>query len=164
MKQILNILLFFTFFSCELPHYGMLDNSIDADSFSVDVFEEQAANAPAGYGITFTEYLRDYLVSRSKMKMKQEKADIEITGKIKSYYTQAAAVQSDENSALNSLKVVINVSVINNKDEKQSFVRDFAKFSNYESSLELQDVEQALLEDINDQISQDLLTQLSSNW
>jgi type II restriction/modification system DNA methylase subunit YeeA len=150
--------------SCESVGYGMLDNSIDADSFSVEIFEEQAANAPAGYGANFTEFLRDFLVSRSKMKLKNDKADIEITGKIKSYFTTPAAVQSDEVAALNSLKVSIEVSVINNKDEKQSFEKNFNQFSNYESSSDLSSVEDALLEDINEKLSQDILSQLSSNW
>ena len=163
MKYFLYITILCCFYSCEIQ-YGMLDNSIDADSFSVDLFEEQAANAPAGYGITFTEFLRDFLVSRSKMKLKSKNADIEITGKVKSYFTEPAAIQSNETSALNSLKVVVNVSVINNKDEKQSFVQDFNAFSNYDSSEDLASIEEALLDEINEQISQKILSQLSSNW
>lgn len=149
--------------SCEIQ-YGMLDNSIEADHFSIEIFEEQAANAPSGYGISLTEFMRDYLVSRSKMKLKADEADIQISGKIKSYYTEPGAIQADENSALNNLKVVVNVSVVNNTDEKQSFVKDFARFSTYPATSALADVEQELLEDINEQISQDLLTELSKNW
>lgn len=148
--------------SCEIQ-YGMLDNSIEADSFSVQIFEEQAANAPAGFGIDFTEFLRDYLVSRSKMKLRSEEADIEITGKIKSYYTEAAAIQTDD-AALNSLKVTIEVSVVNNRDEKQSFEKSFYQLSNYPSDTDFNSVESELLEDINEKLSQDILTELSKNW
>jgi hypothetical protein len=163
MKTGLYIILLLLFASCEIQ-YGMLDNSIEADSFSVDIFEEQAANAPAGYGADFTEFLRDFLVSRSKMKMKSEKADIEISGKLKSYFTTPAAIQSDEVAALNSLKVTFQISVVNNNDEKQSFEQNFNAFSNYESSSDLSSVEDALLDDINERLSQDVLSKLSSNW
>ena len=163
-KGICLIVLLWSLSSCESVGYGMLDNSIEADSFSVEIFEERAANAPAGYGASFTESLRDFLVSRSKMKLRNDKADIEISGKVTSYFTTPAAVQADETAALNSLKVTIEVSVINNKDEKQSFERSFNQFSNYESSSDLSSVEDDLLEDINEKLSQDILSQLSSNW
>lgn len=163
MKNILIILLCIVSLSCEVQ-YSMLDTSIDADTFSVAIFEEQAANAPAGYGITFTEFLRDFVVSRSKLKMKTEDADIEITGKVVSYFTSPVSIQSDEVAATNRLTVVLSVSVINNKEEKQSFEKNFTQFSDYESSDDLSSVEEALLDDINEKLAQDIVNQLSSNW
>jgi Lipopolysaccharide-assembly len=151
------------FASCEVK-YSMLDQSIDADTFSVEIFEERAANAPAGFGIDFTEFLRDFVVSRSKLKLNKTNADIEISGKIGSYYTSPVSIQSDEQAATNRLTVVVEVSVINNKDEKQSFEKSFSQFSDYESSLDLSAVEEDLIEDINEKLSQDIVNQLSSNW
>lgn len=142
----------------------MIDGSIDADTFSVEIFEEQAANAPAGYGITFTEYLRDFVVSRSKLKLKKEEADIEISGKIKNYFTNPVSIQSDEVAAMTRLTVDIEVSVVNNVDEKQSFEKNFSQFSDFEASQDLAAVEEELLEDINEKLSQDIINQLSSNW
>lgn len=163
MKTIFYILFISALASCEVQ-YSMLDGSIDADSFSVEIFEEQAANAPAGYGITFTEFLRDFVVSRSKMKIKKKDADIEISGKVISYNTTPVSVQSGEVAATNRLTVVLEVSVINNVEEKQSFERNFSQFSDYESSEDLSSVEDALLEDINEKLAQDIVNQLSSNW
>lgn len=142
----------------------MLDGSIDADSFSVEIFEEQAANAPAGYGITFTEFLRDFVVSRTKLKMNKLEADIEISGKVISYNTTPVSIQSGEVAATNRLTVVLEVSVINNVEEKQSFEKKFSQFSDYESSEDLSSVEDALLEDINEKLAQDIVNKLSSNW
>ena len=149
--------------SCDIS-YGMLDQSIDAETFSVDVFEEEASNAPAGYGISYTEFLRDYMLSRTKLNLKKSDADIEISGKIVGYQTSPAAVQSDESAALNKLEVTISVTVINNIDEKQSFKQNFRQFSNYNASQQLSAVEEELLEDINGRLSQDIINKLSSNW
>lgn len=160
------ILLFSTFIllaSCEVQ-YSMLDQSIDADTFSVEIFEEQAANAPAGYGINFTEFLRDFVVARTKLKLVKENADIEISGKINSYFTSPVSVQADEQAALNRLTVGIEVSVVNNVEEKDSFEKNFSQFSDYNSSDDLSAVEDQLLEDINEKLSQDIINQLSSNW
>lgn len=163
MKFIWYSLLVGSLFSCEIQ-YGMLDNSINASTFSVELFEDQAANAPAGYGIAFTEYLRDFLVARSKMKLTNEKADIELSGKIKRYYTAPVSIQNDETAAQNSLKVVLKVAAIHNLDEKQSFESEFVQFSNYPSSSDLSSVEDELLEDINEKLAQDILNYLSRNW
>jgi hypothetical protein len=163
MKDLILIISILFFSSCEIQ-YSMLDSSIDADTFSVDIFEEQAANAPAGYGTTFAEYLRDFVVGRTKLKLVKGDADIEISGKIRSYNTAPVAVQSDEVAALNRLTVILEVSCINNKTEKDSFKKNFTQFSDYESSNDLSSVEETLLEDINEKLSQDIVNQLSSNW
>lgn len=148
---------------CEI-NYSMIDQSIDAETFSVSVFEEQASNAPAGYGVSYTEFLRDYMLSRTKLDLKKSNADIEISGRITGYRTSPAAVQSDENAALNRLEVTISVVVINNKNEKEGFKANFSQFENYNATQELSAVEDQLLEEINGRLSQDIINRLTSNW
>lgn len=150
-------------YSCKVQ-YSMIDGSIEAETFTVDVFEEQAANAPAGYGGTFTNYLKDFIISRTKLNLSADQPDLEITGKIMQYGTTPVSVQSGETAALNRLTVSIFVSVINNKNEKQSFENTFTQFSDYEATQDLAVVESALIEDINSKISQDIINKLTSNW
>lgn len=142
----------------------MVDGSIDASTFSVDIFEEQAPKAPAGYGANFSNFLKDYVISRTKLNLSISQPDIEISGKIINYDTAPLSVQSDETAALNRLTVTILVSVINNKDEIQSFEQTFTQFSDYDAQQDLADVETALLDDINNKLSQDIINKLTSNW
>ncbi len=162
MKIILYILLILGLHSCF--SYSFVDGSIDADTFSVSIFEEQAANAPAGYGGQFTDYLKNFIISRSKLKLKNIDADIQISGKIVGYSTAPLAVQSDEAAALTRLTVTMFVSVINNVKPEQSFEQNFSNFSDFDSSNDLSSVEAQLLEDINRKIAQDIVNKLSSNW
>ena len=150
-------------YSCKIS-IGMLDTSIDAETFSVELFEEQASNAPAGYGATYTDFLKDYMISRTKLKLKDEGADLEISGKVTQYNTSPVSVQSDEVAALNRLTVTLSVSVINNKKPEDSFETNFRQFSDYDAAQDLASVEDALLEDINDKLSQDIINRLTSNW
>ncbi len=160
---------FFLFFipflilSCSIE-YGMIDGSIEADTFSVELFEEQAANAPAGYGATYTDFLKDYMISRTKLNLKNEDADIEIFGKITYFNTSPVSVQSDEVAALNRLNVTISVTVINNKNEEQSFESSFKQFSDFDAAQDLGSVQDELLDDINEKLSQDIINKLTSNW
>lgn len=149
--------------SCSIE-YGMTDSSIDAETFSIALFEEQAPNAPAGYGASYTDFLKDYFITRTKLKLKNENADIEVFGKITYFNTSPVSVQSDELAALNRLNVTIAVTVVNNKNESQSFESNFSQFSDFDAAQDLSAVQDALLEDINGKLSQDVINRLTSNW
>jgi len=141
-----------------------VDGSINAETFSVSNFEEQAANAPAGYGGQFTDFLKDFMIGRTKLKLKDLDSDIKISGVIKSYNTSPVALQNNETAALNRLKITIKVTVINTVNDKESFEQNFTQFSDYSSAQDLSNVETELLEDINSRIAQDIINKLSSNW
>ena len=144
--------------------YSFVDGSINAETFSVSNFEEQAANSPAGYGGQFTDYLKDFMIGRTKLKLKDLDSDIKISGVIKNYNTTPVALQNDETAALNRLTITIKVTVINTVNDKESFEQNFTQFSDYSSAQDLSAVETELLEDINSKIAQDIVNKLSSNW
>lgn len=160
---VFGLIVIVAFTGCKIK-YSLIDGSIDASTFSVAIFEEQASNAPAGYGATFSNFLKDFVLSRTKLNLRDREPDIEISGKIIRYGTAPLSVQSDQSAALNRLTVDILVSVINNKDEKQSFESTFSQFSDYDAEQDLANVETALLEDINTKLAQDIINKLTSNW
>ena len=162
MKLLLNILLIISLQGCVT--YSFVDGSINAETFSVSNFEEQAANAPAGYGGLFSDFLKDFMIGRTKLKLKDLDSDIKISGIIASYNTNPVALQNNETAALNRLKITIKVTVINTVNGKESFEQSFTQFSDYTSSQDLSSVETQLLEDINSKIAQDIVNKLSSNW
>lgn len=164
MKHILYILLIMTSFSSCVIKYGLIDQTINAETFSVSLFEEQAANAPSGYGATFSDYLKDFLISRTKLNLKNTGADIEIQGRITYFNTSPVSVQGDDNAALNRLSITIAVIVINNIKEEDSFEANFSQFSDFDASQDLSSVQDALLDDINGKLSQDIVNKLTSNW
>ena len=164
MKNLLIYLIIpFVFSGCSIE-YGMIDGSIEADTFSIEIFEEQAANAPAGYGATFTDYLKDFMISRTKLNLKNDGADIEIFGKITYYYTSPVSVQADDAAAVNRLTVRVSVTVINNVNEEQSFESTFSQLSDFDANQDLASVQDELLDDINAKLSQDIINKLTSNW
>lgn len=144
--------------------YSVIDGSINAETFSVSSFEEQAANAPAGYGGQFTDYLKDFVIGRSKLKLQNLNADIQITGKISNYNTSPLAITANQVAALNRLSITVDVSVLNNITPEESFEKSFTQFSDYDSGNDLSAVETELLEDINSKLAQDIINQLTSNW
>lgn len=164
MKQLVPIFLIVIGLSACTIEYGLTDTSINAESFSVDIFEEQAANAPSGYGATFTDFLKDFMISRTKLDLKNKNADLEIQGRITYFNTSPVSVQGDNTAALNRLNVTVSVTVINNVNEQESFEASFSQFSDFDAGQDLSSVQDALLEDINGKLSQDIINRLTSNW
>lgn len=163
MKNVyLYILFLLSFSSC--VSYSVLDASIDAENFSVNIFEEQAANAPVGYGAQFTEYLKDFVIGRSSLKLLNKSADINISGTITSYSVLPVAVQGNQTTAQNRLTISIKVSVLNIKTPNESFEQTFSQFSDFDASTDLSSIESDLLDDINAKLSQDIINKLTSNW
>ena len=144
--------------------YSVLDSSIDAENFSISIFEEQAANAPVGYGAQLTEFLKDFVIGRSSLKLTNSNADINISGKIIGYSVLPVAVQGNQTTAQNRLTVTVLVSVLNNKKPLESFEQQFSQFSDFDASADLSNEESELLSEINDKLGQDIINKLSSNW
>ncbi len=163
MTKIIGIIfIFLSMQSCF--NYSALDGSIDAESFSITLFEEQAPNSPVGYGAQLTEFLKDFVIGRSSMKLVNNNADLQISGRVTGYRVLPIAVQANETAATNRLTITILVSVINNKNEDDSFEQVFSQFSDFPSSSDLSSVESELLADINAKLGQDLINKLTSNW
>ncbi len=163
MKKASYCILLITFLS-SCVSYSVLDASIDAENFSVSIFEEQAANAPVGYGAGFTEFLKDFIISRSSLKLTNQQSDIAITGKIVGYTVLPTAVQGDQTTSQNRLTITVFVSVLNNKKPDDSFEQRFSQFSDFNASSDLATVESELIADINSKLSQDIINRLTSNW
>ncbi len=165
-NQFIIYIISFLLTACSVE-YGMIDGSIDADTFSVELFEEQAANAPSGYGAVYTDFLKDYMISRTKLNLKKENADIEIFGRVTFFNTSPVSVTSNEGAGsaqISRLNVTIAVSVINNVNEEQSFESNFSQFSDFSADQDLSAVQDELLDDINEKLSQDIINRLTSNW
>lgn len=156
------ILFLLSFSSC--VSYSVLDASIDAENFSVSIFEEQAANAPVGYGAQFTEYLKDFIIGRSSLKLSNKEGDINISGVIIKYSVLPVAVQGNQTTAQNRLTIGVKVSVLNLKKPNESFEQTFSQFSDFDASTDLASIESDLLEDINAKLGQDIINKLTSNW
>ncbi len=58
----------------------------------------------------------------------------------------------------------MQVRFTNAVDEKASFNKSFSAFSEYDTSMALQDAESALIPEIVDQLVQDIFQASASNW
>lgn len=169
MKLIkLNIAILFisaVFGACKV-NYSFTGASIpeDVKTVSVKTFQSYAPLANANLSQTFTEALKDIFISQTNLDLAARDGDLRFEGSITGYNVTSVAIQGNETAALNRLSITVKVKFTNTKDKEQDFETSFTRFSDYESSQNLASVEDELIKDINDQLTQDIFNKAVSNW
>ena len=70
----------------------------------------------------------------------------------------------DDNASQNRLTIRINFQININEPESETMPLSVSRFADFESNVNLASVENQLIEEINDQIAQDVINKLLSNW
>ncbi len=153
------------FISCKM-NYSFTGASIpeDVKTVSVKTFQSYAPLANANLSQSFTEALKDILISQTNLNLVSKGGDLNFEGSIVGYNVTSVAIQGNETAALNRLSITVKVTFTNKKDKEQDFETTFTRFADYESSQNLASVEDGLIKDINDQLTQDIFNRALSNW
>jgi outer membrane lipopolysaccharide assembly protein LptE/RlpB len=144
------------------------DDSMPEDwkQFFIQPLELSAATAPNNYPANLSEKLRSGIQNNTRLKLASniDDAEVKISGTIANYNTSPIAIQQGDVAAKNRLTVSVNFIIITPTKGLEKIQYTSTRFADYESSEQLTDVETRLLEDINQQITQDLVNKLMSNW
>lgn len=168
MKSILYIglvALITVLYSCKV-NYSFTGASIpeDVHTVSVKTFQSYAPLANANLSQTFTEALKDIFLSQTNLDIVTKEGDLQFEGSITGYSVTPVAIQGNETAALNRLTITVKAKYINTKDKELDFETSFSRFSDYESSQNLASIEDELIKEINDQLTQDIFNKAVSNW
>ncbi len=152
-------------FSCKV-NYSFTGASIaeDVKTVSVKTFQSYAPLANANLTQSFTEALKDVFISQTNLDLVTRDGDLQFEGAITGYKISSVAIQGNETAALNRLTITVKVKFTNTKDNKQDFESSFSRFADYESSQNIASIEDELIKDINDQLTQDIFNKSVSNW
>jgi hypothetical protein len=136
-------------------------------TFYIDQFQNSAFNAPPDIGIQFTEGLRDIVLNSSRLSYDEVSPDIEFQGSVRSFLVSSVAPQETDlgvGSALNRLQISVEVEYINNQNEEDTWKQSFSFFQDFESTTDLNSVQDELIGAIFDQIIQDIFNKAFTNW
>jgi hypothetical protein len=173
MKQFFQIATLGTLFSilsaCFPTSIGFKDASMDPDLkfFAVENFEQIAANTPMNYPVQFTEFLKDGIVSNTKLKLQpidNANTHLVFSGAINRFDLMPVSIQTDNQAAQTRLTVGMKVSIENLLKPDKSMNFNVVRFVDFNSDSDYNALENQLLENINNQLLQDILNQLQSDW
>ena len=135
-----------------------------ADTYSVKAFEMVTPLASASSALALSEALRDRIQRQSTLRLVDAEGELQFSGEIVTWEISPVNVQGDETAASNRLTIGLAVHYENTKDPELGFDRTFTRFVDYSSDLDLLQVEDALVEDIGAQLSQDVFNASLGNW
>ncbi len=135
-----------------------------AETFSVDYFKPQTPLASPQVAQNFTEALKDLIQQQSTLTLVDNDGELRYEGQITDYSVSPVGVQSNETTATNRLTVTIRVRYSNTREPELNFERSFSKFADYDSNFDLLAVEEELMAEISEQLTQEVFNASLGNW
>jgi hypothetical protein len=135
-----------------------------AKTVTVDLFQARAPLATPLSAQVFTETLRDLLIAQTPLRLSQQDGDVQYSGSIVGYDVQPVNIQANETAALNRLTMTVSVIYVNTTDPKKNTETTFSRFADYNSTQDLIQVEQGLVQEISRQIAQDIFDRTLGDW
>lgn len=169
MRLIIFFLLIITVSSCWPTSISFRDGSVPPEwkRFMIETLESDAANAPLNYAPELTEELKDAIQNRVGLKLVSDESldpQVIITGKVRDYVVAPLAVQGDDVAAKNRLTVTAFFEIYILAPEEDVMELRASRFVDFDSNVDVGAVQAQLFEEINEQIIQDVLNKLLSNW
>jgi len=148
---------------------SLINTGIDytvLQSFSLEQFEVKNSNAPPTSGQTFSEQLKDRILNNTRLQYQDEDGDIQFDGNVTGYDITALAPQADQTVAFQRLTIqlTINYKDLKQTDGSKDWNQTFSRFANFSAEQDLSSVEDALIQEIYDQILDDVFNKAFSGW
>ncbi len=133
-------------------------------TFSSQYFQNRAALVQPGLGQYITDELIDKCKTQTSLKYVNGIGDVSFEGEITDYNTRPLTVSADANAATNRFTITVKVKFVNSIDPDLSYEQTFARYEDYDSSLDLSQVERELSEKIVAMIVEDIFNKAFVNW
>ena len=157
-------ILFFIFNSCSVYNFTGT-GKIDAKTFQVNYFQNNAPLIEPGIERTFTQELKNIVQNQTNLNLISSGGDLTYEGEIVEYRLMPTSGTADQKAAQTKLTIVINVRFINKNKESENFEKRFSFFFDFPASEQL--VGSKLTEALKvifDRIIQDIFNESLAKW
>ena len=172
MRYLVFITLFFLVFlsnGCKINYsFSGANISPEIKTVSVQFFQNRVTPGNGfvnpSFSQTFTDALKDKIKAQTSLNFATDLGDVNFEGEITRYEAEPLAVTGREVAELNRFTITIRVKYTNIVNPEESFDTQFSRYEDYESSKDLQSVEQDLSEKVLEQLTEDIFNQAFVNW
>lgn len=148
--------------------YSFSGGSIPADmkTVTVHIFENRSAMVNPMLSETLTEGLKSRIRSQSRLSQVSGEGDGIFEGAITNYTVGPAAVEAGtDRAALNRLSITVEVNYTNSVDPESDFKQSFTRYKDFSSASQaIQAVEDTMMKDIVDMLTEDIFNRAFANW
>lgn len=157
--------LFFAMTGCKVSYsFSGASISPQIKTLSVQNFLNRAPLVQPGLDQTITDALIDKCKAQTGLQIVSNLGDVSFEGEITDYRTMPLTVAADAYAAMNRFSISVRVKFINTVDTDLSFDQTFTRYEDYDSNLNLSDVEQDLVKKIVELIIEDIFNKAFVNW
>ncbi len=164
LKYILIVIVAFSFNSCSVYNFTGT-GKIDAKTFQVNYFQNNADLIEPGIERTFTLELQDIIQNQTNLNLVNSNGDLVYDGEIVEYRITPMTATADQRAAQNRLTISVNVRFSNKNKEADDFEKRFSFFYDYDGNTQL--IGAALtraLDEIFERITQDIFNESLAKW
>ena len=164
MKLILTILLSISLISCGIYSFTGASIPTEAKTISVDYFSNKAATIQPSLSQVFTERLKDMFLEQTNLSLSENESDLSFSGYISKYQIKPMAIKANETAGKNRLTIAVKVTYNNSLDSENNFEHTFSRYRDYDSVQNISDIENTLIEEITNELSEDVFNKAFVNW
>lgn len=152
--------------SCTIS-YKFNGASIDYNVVKTISFENFANRAAFQWGpmeSMFNLSLTDKYLKQTKLKQTNRNGDLALSGEITEYSQLNKSVSSDGFSAMMQLKMTVKVNFENTTNHSEDFEKSFSATREFDATQQLNDVQEALVQEMIDEIVEQIFNATVANW
>jgi hypothetical protein len=168
MKKIYSLLAFISLFvliGCTVKYNFTGTGKIDAKTFQVNFFQNNADLIEPGIDRDFTLALQDLIQNQTNLNLVSNGGDLTYEGEIVDYRITPMTATADQQAAQNRLTIRVNVRFTNKKKETDDFERTFEFYKDYDGTQQLVgSALNAAIKEIYDRITQDIFNESLAKW
>ncbi len=164
LKYIIVVFIALTLNSCG-PYNFTGTGKIDAKTFQVNYFLNNAPLVQPGIERTFTLKLQDIVQNQTNLNLVRTNGDLTYEGEITNYTITPMAATADLKAAQNRLTITVNVRFTNKNKETDNFEKPFSFYYDYPGDQQL--IGSSLttaLDVIFERITQDVFNESLAKW
>ena len=159
------IALVLTTTQCKVSYsFSGVNISPDVLTYSVEYFPNRAPIVQAQLSQVFTDALMDKIQGNTSLRLSTDGGDVDFSGEITGYNTRPTAITGDETAARNRLTITVRVKYTNLVQPELDFDTSFSRYEDYDSSQNLTDVENELIELIVENLIEDIFNRAFVSW
>ena len=111
-----------------------------------------------------TEALQDKLTRQTSLDMVEDNGDLEFEGQITGYETRPMNIKEGDTAAQTRLTVTVKIKYTDNKNHDNDWEKTFSAYQDFDSTSMLSDVEDSLITDILEDLTEDIFNASIANW
>ncbi len=164
LNSLLLLLIAFSMNSCSVYNFTGT-GKIDAKTFQVNYFQNNAPLVEPGIERIFTQRLQNLIQDQTSLNLTSNNGDLLYEGEIVDYRITPITATADQRALQNRLTISVNVRFANKNKDTDSFEKRFSFYYDYTGTDQLVGSKlTAALDEIFERITQDIFNESLAKW